>query len=191
MDIQPNMQSIINTYYSNEAKELHKMVAICLQKAELFAGTIEENILFGNMNATKEQVKWAARIAQAEEFILSKDLGYDEPVAEKGTSLSGGQKQRLSIARAILRNPDILIFDDSTSALDLVTEAKLYNEMKNELRSVTKIVVSQRIATARNADKILVLDNGEIESFGTHEELMEKSVVYKDIYSSQLKREVE
>ena len=172
-------------------EELHKMVAICLQKAELFAGTIEENIAFGNMNATKEEVKKAARIAQAEEFILTKDLGYDEPVAEKGTSLSGGQKQRLSIARAILRNPDILIFDDSTSALDLVTEAKLYNEMKNELKDVTKIVVAQRIATARNADKILVLDNGEIESFGTHEELMEKSMVYKDIYSSQLKREDE
>ena len=167
------------------------MVAICLQKAELFAGTIEENIAFGNMNANSEEVKKAARIAQAEEFILTKDLGYDEPVAEKGTSLSGGQKQRLSIARAILRNPDILIFDDSTSALDLVTEAKLYNEMKNELKDVTKIVVAQRIATARNADKILVLDNGEIESFGTHEELMEKSMVYKDIYSSQLKREDE
>ena len=172
-------------------EELHKMVAICLQKAELFAGTIEENIAFGNMNANSEEVKKAARIAQAEEFILTKDLGYDEPVAEKGTSLSGGQKQRLSIARAILRNPDILIFDDSTSALDLVTEAKLYNEMKNELKDVTKIVVAQRIATARNADKILVLDNGEIESFGTHEELMEKSMVYKDIYSSQLKREDE
>ena len=172
-------------------EDLHKIVAICLQKAELFAGTIEDNIAFGKPDATLDEIKWAARVAQAEEFILGKDEGYQEVVTEKGTSLSGGQKQRMSIARAILRKPEILIFDDSTSALDLVTEAKLYQAMKADLFYVTKIIVAQRIATAKNADKILVLDKGVIESFGTHEELMEKSLVYKDIYLSQLKREEE
>lgn len=172
-------------------KDLHNIVAICLQKAELFAGTIEDNIRFGNPNASKAEIEEAARIAQAEEFILKKDEGYQEMVTEKGTSLSGGQKQRLSIARAILRRPDILIFDDSTSALDLVTEAKLYQAMKKDLSDVTKVVVAQRIATARNADKILVLDNGRIEAFGNHDELMVSSPVYKDIYLSQLKREEE
>ena len=108
---------------------------------------------------------------------------------ERGASLSGGQKQRLSIARAIDRKPMILIFDDSTSALDLITEAKLYRSLKKEMPNVTKIIVAQRIATAKNADRILVLDNGLIESIGTHDELMEKSNVYKDIYSSQLKKE--
>lgn len=172
-------------------EDLHEIVGICLQKAELFAGTIEENIAFGKPDATLDDVKKAARIAQAEEFILQKDEGYNEPVTEKGTSLSGGQKQRMSIARALLRKPEILIFDDSTSALDLVTEAKLYKAMNEEISSMTKIVVAQRIATAKNADKILVLDKGLIESFGTHEELMKKSPVYKDIYLSQLKREDE
>jgi ATP-binding cassette subfamily B protein len=183
----------INGHEVKEYKkeDLHKIVAICLQKAELFAGTIEDNIAFGKPDATLDEIKWAARVAQAEEFILGKDEGYQEVVTEKGTSLSGGQKQRMSIARAILRKPEFLIFDDSKSARDLVTEAKLYQAMKADLSYVTKIIVAQRLATAKNADRILVLDKGVIESFGTRDELMENSLVYKDIYLSQLKREEE
>ena len=169
--------------------ELRKNISICLQKAELFAGTINDNISFGNLDAKEEDIIKASKIAQADNFILKKDDGYNELVLERGTSLSGGQKQRLSIARAIVRKPKILIFDDSTSALDLITEAKLYKALKKEMPNVTKIIVAQRIATAKNADRILVLDNGTIESIGTHDELMENSSVYKDIYSSQLKRE--
>ena len=169
--------------------ELRKNISICLQKADLFAGTINENISFGNLDSTEDEIKKSAQIAQAESFILKKDDQYNEQVLERGASLSGGQKQRLSIARAIDRKPKILIFDDSTSALDLITEAKLYRSLKKEMPNVTKIIVAQRIATAKNADRILVLDNGLIESIGTHDELMEKSNVYKDIYSSQLKKE--
>lgn len=169
--------------------DLRNIVGICLQKSELFAGTIKENIAFGVDNASDEEIIEAARIAQADSFIREKDEKYNEFVAEKGTSLSGGQKQRLSIARAILRKPEILIFDDSTSALDLVTEANLYHELNKKMKNVTKIIVAQRIATAKNANRIMVLDNGTIESIGTHEELMEKSSVYRDIYLSQLKED--
>ncbi len=174
-----------------KVKDLRDKIAIVLQKAELFAGSIKENIKWGNPNATDEEVAQAARIAQAEEFVLSRSAGYDEYVEEKGTSLSGGQKQRLSIARAIVKHPEILIFDDSTSALDLVTEAKLYRAMKEHISSTTKIVVAQRIATAKNADKIVVLDGGTIVDFDTHENLMKNCDVYQDIYNSQLKREGE
>ncbi len=170
-------------------EDLRNIVGICLQKSELFAGTIKENIAFGVENIGNEEIIKAAKIAQANNFIVEKDLKYDEFVAEKGASLSGGQKQRLSIARAILRKPEILIFDDSTSALDLVTEANLYRELNEKMPNITKIIVAQRIATAKNADRIMVLDNGQIESIGSHEELMQKSNVYRDIYLSQLKED--
>ena len=137
------------------------------------------------------EVLEAASIAQAMDFINSKEKGFMEYVEEKGTSLSGGQKQRLAIARAIARKPEILIFDDSTSALDLVTEANLYQAMHEKMNDVTKIIVAQRIASAKNADRIIVLDNGRIVDFGTHDELMEKSLVYQDIYNSQLKKDGE
>ena len=114
---------------------------------------------------------------------------FDEYVEEKGTSLSGGQKQRLSIARAIVKQPEILIFDDASSALDLVTEAKLYKAMREHINNTTRIVVAQRVATAKNADKIIVLDGGEIVDFDTHENLLANCEVYQDIYNSQLKRE--
>ena len=123
--------------------DLRNKIAIVLQKAELFAGTIKENIKWGNPNATDEEVEWAANIAQAIEFIDSKEKKFDEYVEEKGTSLSGGQRQRLSIARAIVKKPEILIFDDSTSALDLVTEAKLYKAMRDNIADTTKIVAEQ------------------------------------------------
>lgn len=169
--------------------DLRNKIAIVLQKAELFAGTIKENIKWGNPNATDEEVEWAANIAQAIEFIDSKEKKFDEYVEEKGTSLSGGQRQRLSIARAIVKKPEILIFDDSTSALDLVTEAKLYKAMRDNIADTTKIVVAQRIATAKNADKIVVLDGGTIIAYDTHENLLANCEIYQDIYNSQLKRE--
>lgn len=171
-------------------RDLHNIVGICLQKAEMFNMTIAENISLGKPNSTSEEIVEAANIAQANEFIDAKELGYDEIVSEGGNSLSGGQKQRINIARAVIKKPEILIFDDSTSALDLITEAKLYKSLKEKLGDVTKIVVAQRIATARNADKIMVLDDGKINDFGTHNELIERCPIYKDIYESQLKKEV-
>lgn len=174
-----------------KVQDLRSIVSVALQKSELFAGSIKDNIKWGKLEATDEEVIKAAQIAQAEEFILSKENKYDEFIEEKGTSLSGGQKQRISIARAIIKKPEILIFDDSTSALDLVTEAKLYQAMRENINHTTRIVVAQRIATAKNADKIIVLDSGNIVDFDTHENLMKNCDIYKDIYNSQLKREGE
>lgn len=171
-------------------EKLRSIVSICLQKSEMFSGSIADNIKFGALDATDEELKEAADIAQALEFVESKENGFDERVEEKGTSLSGGQKQRLAIARAIIRKPKILIFDDSTSALDLVTEAKLYQKLKEKLKDTTKIMVAQRVATAKNADRIIVLDKGEIVGFDTHENLLKNSFVYQDIYNSQLKKGV-
>ena len=170
-------------------KDLRNKVAPVLQKSELFAGTMEENIKFGCENASKDEVVLAARIAQALEFIESKPDKFDEYVEEKGASLSGGQKQRLSIARAIIKKPEIIIFDDSTSALDLVTEAKLYQELRANLNDTTVILVAQRIATAKNADRIIVLDNGSVVAIDTHENLLTSCDIYQDIYNSQLKKE--
>lgn len=170
-------------------KDLRTKIAVCLQKAELFAGTLRDNIAFGRPDATDEEVRQAAQIAQAEEFVLSKPGGYDEPVLEKGASLSGGQRQRISIARAILQKPEVLVFDDSTSALDLVTEAKLHEAMRKHLGNVTKIIVAQRVATAKHADRILVLEGGTISAFDTHDNLMKTSAVYRDIYNSQIRKE--
>ena len=169
--------------------DLRNKIAIALQKSELFAGTIKDNISWGKLDATDEEIKLAADIAQATEFIESKKEGFDEYVEEKGTSLSGGQKQRLSIARAIVKKPEILIFDDASSALDLVTEAKLYKAMREHINDTTRIVVAQRVATAKNADKIIVLDGGVIVDFDTHKNLLANCEVYQDIYNSQLKRE--
>ena len=171
--------------------DLREKIAIILQKSELFAVSIAENIRWGKPKASLKEVIEAAKIAQAHDFIMEKGNGYDEIVEQKGASLSGGQKQRLSIARAIIKNPEILIFDDSTSALDLVTESKLYQALNQKMAKTTKIIVAQRIATAKNADKIIVLDNARIVAFDTHENLMNTSPIYQDIYNSQLKREGE
>jgi ATP-binding cassette subfamily B protein len=169
--------------------ELRNKIGMCLQKAELFKGTIKENVKWGKEDASDEEVYEACDIAQAKEFIESKELTYDELVEAKGTSLSGGQKQRLSIARAIIKKPEILIFDDSTSALDLVTESKLHEAMKDKIPNTTKIIVAQRIATAKNADFIAVIDNGTIVDFDTHANLLANSAIYQDIYYSQLKED--
>ena len=167
---------------------LRSKIGVVLQKSELFSGTVAENIRWGCETATDEEVKTAAKIAQAEEFIDGFNDGYDTMISEKGASLSGGQKQRMAIARAIIKKPEILIFDDSTSALDLSTEAKLHKALRENLSGVTVIMIAQRIASVMRADKIAVLENGSICAFGTHKELMESSSVYSDIYYSQIKQ---
>jgi ATP-binding cassette subfamily B multidrug efflux pump len=176
----------VKLYHLND---LRNKIAMCLQKAELFKGTIKDNVLWGKSDASDEEVRHALDISQASEFVFTKEKGMDEWVEEKGTSLSGGQKQRLSIARAVIKKPEIIVFDDSTSALDLVTESKLHSALRKELPEMTKIIVAQRIATAKNADKIIVLDKGTIIGFDNHENLMKNCEVYRDIYSSQLKTE--
>lgn len=167
---------------------LRSKIGVVLQKSELFSGTVAENIRWGCETATDEEVKTAAKIAQAEEFIDGFNDGYDTMISEKGASLSGGQKQRMAIARAIIKKPEMLIFDDSTSALDLSTEAKLHKALRENLSGVTVIMIAQRIASVMRADKIAVLENGSICAFGTHKELMESSSVYRDIYYSQMKQ---
>ncbi len=171
--------------------ELRNKVAMVLQKSELYSGTIKDNICWGKEDATLEEVKYAASLAQADSFIEGFAEGYDTFVAEKGSSLSGGQKQRISIARALIKKPEILIFDDSTSALDLKTEADLYKAINKDLKDMTIITIAQRVASVRNADKIVVLNDGAIASIGTHDELMKTSPIYMDIYNSQLKKEGE
>lgn len=174
-----------------QQKTLREKVAVALQKSELFSASIGENILWGDPEATPEAVKVSAVTAQAEEFILSTPDGYDTVVAERGMSLSGGQKQRLSIARAVLKSAEILIFDDSTSALDLKTEADLYKALQVSSPESTKIIIAQRIASVRRADKIVVLENGRILACGSHEELMKTCTAYQDIYHSQMGEEDE
>lgn len=167
---------------------LRDKVAVALQKSEIFGTTIGENIRWGNPDATTAQLKKAAEVAQAMEFIAKKSEGMDTRVAEKGMSLSGGQKQRVAISRAILKNADILIFDDTTSALDLKTEANLYAALEKEYGQLTKIIIAQRIASVKNADRIAVLDNGQIVACDTHDNLLKTSEIYQDIYASQLKK---
>lgn len=172
-------------------KALREKVAIVLQKSELFSMAIGENIAWGDPDASAEAVKAAAITAQADDFISSAADGYDTPVAERGMSLSGGQKQRLSIARAVLKSAEILIFDDSTSALDLKTEANLYEALQESSPQSTKIIVAQRIASVRRADRIVVLENGRIAACGSHEELMNSCAAYQDIYHSQVGEEAQ
>ncbi len=163
-------------------------VTMVLQRAELYSGTIKDNICWGKKDASDEEVIIASKIAQAHSFISDFENGYDTIVAEKGASLSGGQKQRISIARALIRKPEILIFDDSTSALDLKTEANLYKALHEELSETTVLIIAQRVASVKNADKIIILNDGIIEAFGPHDELINTSETYIDIYNSQLKR---
>ena len=170
-----------------ELTALRDKIAIVMQKAEMYSRSIEENIRWSKNDADPWQIKKAAQIAQADDFICAKSDGYYTAVTEGGHSLSGGQKQRISIARAVLKDHEILIFDDATSALDLKTEASLYRALGEECPQVTKIIIAQRIASIRDADRIMVLDNGSISAIGTHEELMRCSDIYQDIYRSQLK----
>ena len=167
--------------------ELRKKVGIVLQKSELFSGTVEDNIKWGDKNATHEEVISAAQAAQADEFIQKIPAGYEGIIAEKGASLSGGQKQRLSISRAVLKKPEILILDDSTSALDLGTEAKIRAEIDRKMNGTTLIIIAQRIQSVKSCDRIAVLDHGKLCACDTHENLLKTCEVYQDIYASQVK----
>lgn len=169
---------------------LRDKIGIVQQKSELFSRSIEENITWGTPNADPEKIRRAARLAQAEDFIQNTPNGYQTHVTESGHSLSGGQKQRISIARAMLKRPEILILDDAASALDLKTEAALQASFNRELEGTTKLIVAQRVASVKNADKILVLDDGQLSARGTHEELLKTSPVYGEICRSQIKQEV-
>lgn len=165
---------------------LRDKVSIALQKPEIFSTTIAENIAWGDSSADSEKIRQAADIAQATEFIDNRTDGMDTQVSQGGHSLSGGQKQRVAISRAVLKNSEILIFDDATSALDLKTEADLYSELSAKKYDVTRIIIAQRIASVKNADRIVVMDNGRLADVGSHSELIKTSEIYKDIYESQL-----
>ena len=165
-------------------KALSDKIAVVMQRPQLMSGTIRSNLLFGKPDATEEEMWEALRIAQAEEFVKKKDGGLDAIVEQGGRNLSGGQKQRLSIARAVIKKPEILILDDSSSALDFATDAALRKALRSLSGNVTLFIVSQRATTLMHSDKIMVLDDGECAGLGTHEELLATSAVYKEIYES-------
>ncbi len=170
--------------------DLREKISVVLQKSELFTSTIRENIRIGNPDATDAEIEAAAAAAQADDFIRQQPDGYDTPVAESGMSLSGGQRQRIAITRALVKKAEILILDDSTSALDFRTEAALQAALREQYRDVTKIIIAQRISTVQHADRIAVLENGSIAACDTHENLMKTCKIYQDIYASQVKKEV-
>jgi ATP-binding cassette subfamily B protein len=165
---------------------LLSIISVTPQETILFSGTIKENICYGNPQASQEEIVQAAKAAQAHDFIMELPAGYETPVAQRGVNLSGGQKQRIAIARAILRKPKILILDDSTSAVDVETEAKIQSALVSIMQKSTCFVVAQRISTVLNADKIIVLDAGRIAAQGTHAQLIHSSRIYKEIFDSQL-----
>ena len=173
-----------------EPDELRKRVGFVPQKAALFKGTIRDNICFGKEDASEEAIDEAIRIAQAEEFIDKKEDGLDTMVEQGGRNLSGGQRQRLTIARALVRRPDILILDDSCSALDYATDAALRKGIAELSYKPTVFIVSQRTVSIQEADQIIVLDDGAIVGIGRHEELLDNCEVYREIYDSQYKGEV-
>ncbi len=166
---------------------LRKSVAVVLQKNTLFQGTIKENMRWGNENATDEEIVTACKLAQADEFISQFPNGYDTMIDQGGANVSGGQKQRLCIARALLTNPKVLILDDSTSAVDMKTDALLRAAFRKAIPDTTKIIIAQRVASVMDADKIVIMNNGKIDDVGTHEELIERSEIYREVYTSQNK----
>ena len=172
-----------------ELEDLRSRIGFVPQKAVLFTGTVKENILYGNENASDEDVIHAAKIAQAYDFISNMKEGFDSPIAQGGTNISGGQKQRLSIARALVRKPEIYMFDDSFSALDFKTDAKLRKSLKDETTEGTVLLVAQRVSTVMDADRIIVLDEGQVMGIGTHDELLKTCETYQEIVKSQLSEE--
>ena len=172
----------VRTY---DLETLRNNVAVVLQKNELFSGTILENLRWGNKDATEEECKEACRLASADDFIESFPDKYDTVISQGGTNVSGGQKQRLCIARALLKKPKVLILDDSTSAVDTSTDARIRKSFREYIPEVTKIIIAQRVSSVMDADKILVMDNGRVSGIGTHEELLQTNEIYKDVYESQ------
>jgi len=170
-----------------DIETLRNEVAMVLQKNVLFSGTIKENLKWGKEDATDEEIQRVCKLAQADEFIQSFLDKYDTYIEQGGTNVSGGQKQRLCIARALLKKPKILILDDSTSAVDTKTDKLIRKAFKEEIPNTTKIIIAQRIASVEDADKIIVFENGEINGFGTHEELLKTNAIYKEVYESQVK----
>lgn len=166
---------------------LRKSVAVVLQKNTLFQGTIKENMRWGNENATDEEIVTACKLAQADEFISQFPNGYNTMIDQGGANVSGGQKQRLCIARALLTNPKVIILDDSTSAVDMKTDALLRAAFRKAIPDTTKIIIAQRVASVMDADKIVIMNNGKIDDVGTHEELLERSEIYREVYTSQNK----
>ena len=178
----------VRTY---DIETLRNEVSVVLQKNVLFSGTIKENLRWGDKNATDEEIIRACELACANEFIDTLPNGYDTYIEQGGTNVSGGQKQRLCIARALLKKPKILILDDSTSAVDTATDAKIRSAFATEIPNTTKIIIAQRISSVQEADKIVVLDDGKISGIGTHEELLVNNEIYADVYNSQMKGEEE
>lgn len=168
-----------------DLKTLRDNVSVVLQNNVLFSGTVKENLKWGNSQATDAQIVQACKWAHADEFIEGLPQGYDTPLEQNGTNVSGGQMQRLCIARALLKNPQVLILDDSTSAVDTNTDAEIRKTFREDLPQITKIIISQRISSISDADQIIVLDHGEITAQGTHQELLRSSKLYHDIYESQ------
>ena len=171
-----------------DLKVLRDSVAVVLQKNVLFSGTIEENLRWGNEFASEEEIKKACDIAQASEFVESFPDKYKTHIEQGGSNVSGGQKQRLCIARALLKNPKILILDDSTSAVDTKTDRLIRKGLRDDIPHTTKIIIAQRISSIEDADKIIIMDNGRIAAIGNHEQLLKTNDLYRDIYNSQTKK---
>ena len=172
-----------------DVETLRNAVSVVLQKNVLFSGTIKDNLRWGNKEATDEEMKQACKLACADSFIESFPDGYDTYIEQGGSNVSGGQKQRLCIARALLKKPKILILDDSTSAVDMKTDAMIRKAFAKKIPDTTKIIIAQRIASVQDADKIIVMDGGKIVAVGNHEELMASSDIYQDVYRSQIKED--
>ncbi|MFI3209127.1 MAG: ABC transporter ATP-binding protein, partial [Eubacteriales bacterium] len=170
-------------------KELRDGVAVVLQSNRLFSGSIRENLMWGDKNANEEAIENVVDWSAASEFVYQKENGLESKLDQGGLNLSGGQKQRLCIARALLKNPKILILDDSTSAVDTATEAKITKHLNHELKDTTKIIIAQRVSSVVNADKIIVMNDGMIEAIGTHKELLKESITYQEICYSQMDKE--
>lgn len=166
---------------------LRDQIAMVLQKNTLFSGTISENLRWGDKNASDEEIKRVAKLAQADDFVQAFPEGYETQLDQGGTNVSGGQKQRLTIARALLKKPKILILDDSTSVVDTKTDAYIRRSFSEEIPNTTKIIVSQRISSIQDSDRIIVLNEGKIDGIGTHEELLENNEIYNEVYNSQVK----